>query len=515
MATNEDTRLVDASVQTPLVDQNSRLAEEVRMLKQHMASMYRAWTTGQAPPPPPPGFLDISPNMSTSTRAPLTVPGDPSNSGPLFKTPDAQPYTPEPTLNVSNPYGYNPHLEPPVNSEKLDKTVDDEEMTRKMKNLEQSIRYLQGQESHKSVSYKDLCMFPNVHLPSGFKTPKFDKYDGHGDPVAHLKRYCNQLRGAGGKDEMLMAYFSDSLTGIASDWFADQDVIKWHIWDDMAQEFVRQFQYNIDIAPDKMSMTKVQKKSTESFREFAIRWREQAARVKPPMAEGEVVDTFLQAQTEEYYQHMLPALGKPFIEVIKMGEIIEEGIKTGRIMSFADMKVNAEVTQNGSGSLSDMRENDDVVMIIPESRRGVRGRSRSYTQPQPQVYSQTPYTQPQHYFPPQDPQYSMPPLQYFSCGAQPYAQPHPYQQWCEPAPRGSYPPQAYRPRTSSNFRPRPEYKKERQQRREASGKLSGLSVSVPEVDKDELVKGTQNLFAENNLIENDNGSSNSYVQFSG
>ncbi|XP_059285914.1 uncharacterized protein LOC132039453 [Lycium ferocissimum] len=480
MAINEDTGLVDVRAQIPLVDQNSRLAEEVRMLKQHIANMYRAWMIGQAPPPPPPGFPDIFPNVPTSTRAPLTVPGDPSNSGPMFKTPNAQPYTPEPTLNVSNPYGYNPHLELPVNTKELDKTVDDEEMTRKMKSLEQSIRNLQGQEGHKSVSYKDLCMFPNVHLPSGFKTPKFDKYDGHGDPVAHLKRYCNQLRGAGGKDEMLMAYFSDSLTGIASDWFTDQDVIKWHIWDDMAQEFVRQFQYNIDITPDKMSMTKVQKKSTESFREFAIRWREQAARVKPPMTEGEVVDTFLQAQTEEYYQHML--------------------------QYWANRSLR---------KLSDMRENDDVSMIIPEARRGVSGPSRSYTQPQPQVYSQTPYTQPQHYFPPQDPQYSMSPLQYFACGAQPYVQPYPYQQWCAPAPQGSYPPQAYRPRTSSNFRPRPEYKKERQQRREASGKLPGLSVSVPEVDKDELVKGTQNLFAENNLIQTDNGSSNAYVKLSG
>ncbi|XP_060210887.1 uncharacterized protein LOC132637882 [Lycium barbarum] len=369
MATNEDTGLVDASVQTPLVDQNSRLAEEVRMLKQHMASMYRAWMTGQEPPPPLPGFFDIYPNIPTSTRAPLIVPGDPSNSGPMFKTRNAQPYTLEPILNVSNP-----HFEPPVNSEKLDKTVDDEEMTRKMKSLEQSIRYLQGQEGHKS-------------------TPKFDKYDRHGDPVAHLKRYCNQLRGAEGKDEMLMACFSDSLTGIASDWLTDQDTIKWHIWDDMAQE-----------------------------------WREQVARVKPPMAEGEVVDTFLQAQTEEYYQHMLPALGKPFIEVIKMGEMIEDGIKTGRIISFAEMKVNAKVTQNGYRSLSDMKENGDIAMIIPELRRGVRGRSRSYTQPELQVYSQTPYTQPQHYYPPQDPQYSMSPLQYFACAAQPYVQPYPYQQ---------------------------------------------------------------------------------------
>ncbi|KAF3617554.1 hypothetical protein FXO37_34588 [Capsicum annuum] len=43
--------------------------------------------------------------------------------------------------------------------------------------------------------------------------PKFGKYDGHGDPVAYLRQYCNELRGAGGKEELLMAYFGESLSG--------------------------------------------------------------------------------------------------------------------------------------------------------------------------------------------------------------------------------------------------------------------------------------------------------------
>ena len=58
-----------------------------------------------------------------------------------------------------------------------------------------------------SVAYKDLCLFPDVKLPVGFKMPKFDLYDGQGDPVAHLRGYCSKMRGAGGKDELLMEYF--------------------------------------------------------------------------------------------------------------------------------------------------------------------------------------------------------------------------------------------------------------------------------------------------------------------
>ncbi|KAK4733643.1 hypothetical protein R3W88_007904 [Solanum pinnatisectum] len=84
-------------------------------------------------------------------------------------------------------------------------------------------------------------MFPHVHLPASFKTPKFEKYEGNGDPMAHLKKYCNQLRGAEGKKELLMAYFGESLVGIASEWFIDQDIVNWHTWDDLARCFVQQF----------------------------------------------------------------------------------------------------------------------------------------------------------------------------------------------------------------------------------------------------------------------------------
>ena len=52
----------------------------------------------------------------------------------------------------------------------------------------------------------------------------------------------------------------------------------------------------------------MKKKSTEGFREYAIRWREQAARVKPPMKESKLVEVFIQAQDETYFQHLLPAM---------------------------------------------------------------------------------------------------------------------------------------------------------------------------------------------------------------
>ncbi|PHT65852.1 hypothetical protein T459_30277 [Capsicum annuum] len=100
-----------------------------------------------------------------------------------------------------------------------------------------------------------------------------------GDLVAYLRHYCNQLRGYGGKEELFMAYVGESVLDLASERFVDQDIDRWNSWDDLANEFVQQFQYNEELIPDKKSLTSMKKmNNTESFRKYAIRWREQAAR---------------------------------------------------------------------------------------------------------------------------------------------------------------------------------------------------------------------------------------------
>ncbi|XP_070007603.1 uncharacterized protein [Nicotiana sylvestris] len=222
-------------------------------------------------------------------------------------------------------------------------------MARKMKSLEQSLKNMQGLSGQKSVSYSDLGMFPHGHVPVGFKMPKFEKYDGHGDPVAHLKRYCNQLRGSGGKEELLMAYFGESLTGITSEWYTDQETTHWHVWDDMARDFVRQFQYNMDIAPNINTLSNLKKNITKSFREYAVKWREQAARVKPSLDEVEMVTVFLQAQEADYFQNIMADMGRLFAEAIKIGEIVENGLKTGRILSHTAFKATSQAAQNVEG----------------------------------------------------------------------------------------------------------------------------------------------------------------------
>lgn len=73
-----------------------------------------------------------------------------------------------------------------------------------------------------------------------------------------------------------MKLFIQSLSGLALDWFAEQDFRKWYTWEDMARDFVEQFKINIGVSPNLFDMHEVKRMSYESFQEYAIRWRVEA-----------------------------------------------------------------------------------------------------------------------------------------------------------------------------------------------------------------------------------------------
>ncbi|XP_070010068.1 uncharacterized protein [Nicotiana sylvestris] len=253
----------------------SATAEENRALRLRMLEMWDAWSNGREPPSAIPGFPELIPRISGTSSVPINYPNTPLGYPTMsahfarmlsevrpqtlisgvasnifiapLNSPTTQPTLPRPNFEplsftfqippflldtahfTTNSYPQQPRYEFTAGQERTVKNPEQDEITRKMKSIEQSLKNMQGLSGQKSVSYADLCMFPHVHLPIDFKTPKFEKYDRHGDPIAHLKRYCNQLRGAGGKEEHLMAYFGESLVVIASEWYMDQDISRWHI----------------------------------------------------------------------------------------------------------------------------------------------------------------------------------------------------------------------------------------------------------------------------------------------
>lgn len=88
------------------------------------------------------------------------------------------------------------------------------------------------------------------------KVTKFDTFNGIGNPIAHLRAYCDKLVGVGKNDASIIRLFSSSLRGEALEWFTSQELA-------LAQDFLEGFQFNIEVVPDRYYLEKIKQKTIE------------------------------------------------------------------------------------------------------------------------------------------------------------------------------------------------------------------------------------------------------------
>jgi hypothetical protein len=86
--------------------------------------------------------------------------------------------------------------------------------------------------------------------------------------------------------------------------------------------FIKQYKYNMDIAPNRTGLSNLEKGNKESIREYAQRWRDLAAQVHPPLIEKEVVALFANMLKVPYYEHVMSSSAQQFIDVVVVAERI-------------------------------------------------------------------------------------------------------------------------------------------------------------------------------------------------
>ncbi|XP_070036027.1 uncharacterized protein [Nicotiana tomentosiformis] len=157
-------------------------------------------------------------------------------------------------------------------------------------------------------------------------------FDGTGDPKVHLRIYCDKLVGVGKDERIRMKLFMRSLTGDSLSWYISQNPKKWVNW----------------------------KKPTETFHEYATRWRSEAAKVRPALEEEQMNKFFVRAQDPQYYERLMVIENHKFSDIIKLGERIEEGIKSGIVTNFKALQATNKALQ--SGGISKKKEVGAVMV---------------------------------------------------------------------------------------------------------------------------------------------------------
>ena len=110
------------------------------------------------------------------------------------------------------------------------------------------------------------------------------------------------------------------------------------------------------------------------------------------MKDYELIDVFLQAQEPDYFHYLLAAMGKPFAEAIKIGEMVENDIKSGKIVSQEAIRDTTQEMKSGSGNFTNRKKEEGSM-----TASGLRGVQMGMNNPCGQV-QQEQYYSPQHYY---------------------------------------------------------------------------------------------------------------------
>ncbi|WJX45728.1 hypothetical protein P8452_32589 [Trifolium repens] len=275
--------------------------------------------------------------------------------------------------------------------------------------MQREVKALRGKDLF-GQDAQELCLVPDVVVPHKFKVPDFEKYKGSTCPKAHLIMYARKMSTQTSNDKLLIHYFQDSLTGAASRWYMDLDRANISSFNDLASAFIKQYNYNSYLAPDRDELRALAQKERESFKEYAQRWRELAAQIRPPLEEKELCRIFLHTLSPFFYEKMCGMVSRGFTEIVEMGMCLEEGVRQGRLT-----RENAPTNSTKKYGNNFLKKKEPEVGMVAQG--GPHQRHPTYQH----VSAITPTLQPQTTQPPPLPQYQPAYLQQIS-SQQPYPQ---------------------------------------------------------------------------------------------
>nr|CAN76697.1 hypothetical protein VITISV_009720 [Vitis vinifera] len=210
-----------------------------------------------------------------------------------------------------------PHMPTPIS----------EDPHARMDKLEQKLRQMRTSEG--AITWEDFDGAPVASLPAKFRMPEIERYTGIGCPRIHLRLYSTVMRAHGLDDAQMVMLFPMSLSGAAQRWFASLEVSRRRTWDDLAQEFLRQFAFNTVIDVSRRELEALRQRPEESVISFISRWREKISQIIDRPSERDQISMIMRSLQPRFSRHLMGFPHTDFGSLVQALYGIEEGIARG------------------------------------------------------------------------------------------------------------------------------------------------------------------------------------------
>ena len=88
----------------------------------------------------------------------------------------------------------DPREQKRIRKESVEK-LEHEEAQRNLELIKERLKIMEGSDLYSLVDANKMSLVLDLILPTKFKVPTFDKYDGTKCPSAHLYMYCRKMTG--------------------------------------------------------------------------------------------------------------------------------------------------------------------------------------------------------------------------------------------------------------------------------------------------------------------------------
>ncbi|WJZ95171.1 hypothetical protein VitviT2T_013961 [Vitis vinifera] len=281
-----------------------------------------------------------------------TVPPPPP---PSQSAPQAMPFTLHSQTEVAPP---------PVTAP----TPTSEDPHARMDRLEQGLRQLRT--SDRAITWEGFDGVPVASLPAKFRMPDIERYTGIGCPRLHLRLYSTVMRAHGLDEPQMITLFPLSLSGAAQRWFASLEASRRRTWDDLAQEFLRQFSFNTIVDVSRRELEALRQRVEESVSSFISRWRGKIAEIIDRPSERDQIQMVLRSLQPRIAKHVVGAPFTDFGSLVMALYDVEDGISRGlwTDSSPSDIKGKkpfvgprpADVSAISSSSLRPLRRHQSI-----------------------------------------------------------------------------------------------------------------------------------------------------------
>ena len=107
----------------------------------------------------------------------------------------------------------------------------------------------------------------NLKMPNGYQPPKFQQFDGKGNPRQHVAHYIETCENAGTRGDLLVKQFVRMLKENAFDWYIDLEHESIDSWEQLEGDFLNRF-YNTRRIINMMELTNTKRRKGESVIDY-------------------------------------------------------------------------------------------------------------------------------------------------------------------------------------------------------------------------------------------------------